>query len=382
MKFATLVLKNLFRSKRRTILTVLSIAVSLFIFSALVSLPTVANHVLADSASSVRIACRTKMGLAYPLPEAYKSKISSTPHVVAVTPDNFFGGIYHEVSDQFPNIAVDPERIDVMWPDRGFSPGGVEEFKKLRTACLVAEGTMKRFQLNVGQQIQLRGASYYPVNVSLTIVGTIAKGPAPSFLVFRRDYLEEIQGRPGRVDNFWVRADSSQAVPGIIEAVNSQFANSSAETQCDSEAVFLGGVIGRFRMFFTLARILGLIIVVTIGLVAANAAAMSIRERRNEIAVMRSIGFRSPLILRLLIAESVVTALAGCVLGCGAAFALLKVFSVTSDVLGPFVGAIQIPPPVLLQTLLAAILIGLLSSYVPARSAVRRSIVEALRVVD
>jgi len=382
VKFTALVLKNLLRSKRRTILTVLSIAVSLFIFSALTSLPTVANRVLADTASSVRIACRTKMGQAYPLPEAYKAKIAETPHVVAVTPDNFFGGIYHEVSDQFPNIAVDPERIDVMWPDWGFSPGGIEQFKKLRTACLVADGTMKRFHLNVGQQIQLRGATYYPVNVSLTIVGTIAKGPAPSFLVFRRDYLEEIEGRPGRVDNFWVRADSSQAVPGIIQSVNAKFANSSAETQCDSEAVFIGGVIGRFRMFFTLARILGLIVVVTIGLVAANAAAMSIRERRNEIAVMRSIGFRSPLILRLLIAESVVTALAGCMLGCGAAFALLKIFSVTSDVLGPFVGAMQIPPPALLETFLAAILIGVLSSYVPARSAARRNIVDTLRVVD
>ena len=189
-------------------------------------------------------------------------------------------------------------------------------------------------------------------------------------------------GRPGRVDNFWVRADSSQAVPEIIRSVNAEFANSSAETQCDSEAVFIGSVIGRFRMFFTLARILGLIVVVTIGLVAANAAAMSIRERRNEIAVMRSIGFRSQLILRLLIAESMVTALAGYWFGCGAAFALLKIFSVSSDVLGPFVGPIQIPPPVRLETVLAAILIGLLSSYVPARSAVRLRIVDALRMVD
>jgi putative ABC transport system permease protein len=382
VKFATLVVKNLLRSRRRAVLTVLSIAISLFVFSALISLPTVANHVLADTASSVRIACRTKMGQAYPLPEAYKAKIAATPHVVAVTPDNFFGGIYHLVSDQFPNIAVDPEQIDVMWPDWGFSPGGIEQFKRLRTACLVAEGTMKRFHLNIGQQIQLRGATYYPVNVSLRIVGTIAKGPAPSFLVFRRDYLEEIEGRPGRVDNFWVRADSSQAVPEIIRSVNDEFANSSAETQCDSEAVFIGSVVARFRMFFTLARILGLIVVVTIGIVAANAAAMSIRERRNEIAVMRSIGFRSQLILRLLIAESIVTALVGCLLGCGAAFALLKIFSVTSDVLGPFVGAIQIPPPVLLETVLVAILIGLLSSFVPARSAVRLRIVDALRMVD
>lgn len=382
MKFIALVLKNLLRSKRRTILTVLSIAVSLFIFSALMSLPTVANHVLADTASSVRIACRTRMGQAYPLPEAYKRKIAGLPHVVAVEPDNFFGGIYHEVSDQFPNIAVDPEQIDVMWPDWGFSPGGVAEFKKLRTACLVADGTMKRFHLNVGQQIQLRGAGYYPFNVSLTIVGTVARGPAPSFLMFRRDYLEEIQGRPGRVDNFWVRADSSAAVPQVIEAVNSQFANSSAETQCDSEAVFLGSVIGRFRMFFVLARVLGLIVVLTIGLVAANAAAMSIRERRSEIAVMRSIGFRASLILQLLVAESVVTALLGCALGSGAAFGLLKIFSVTSDVLGPFVGAVQIPPTVVLQTIVAAVLIGIASSYIPARAASRRKIAAALRIVD
>jgi hypothetical protein len=194
--------------------------------------------------------------------------------VVAVTPDDFFGGIYHDVSDQFPNIAVDPDQIDVMWPDWGFTSGGVEEFKKLRTSCLVADGTMKRFHLNVGQQIQLRGAGYYPVSVVLTIAGTIARGPGPSFLVFRRNYLEELQGRPGRVDNFWVRADSSQAVPGIIQSVNSEFDNSSAETQCDSEAVFLGSIIGRFRTFFTLARLLGLIVVATIGLVAANAAAM------------------------------------------------------------------------------------------------------------
>src|SRR5260370_1676525 len=157
-----LVLKNLFRSKRRTIVTVLSIAVSLFIFSVLVSLPTVANHVMADSGSSVRIACRTKMVQAYPLPEAYKTKIAATPHVVAVTPDNFFGGIYHEVSDQFPNIAVDPEQVDVMWPDWGFSSGGVEGFKKLRTACLGADCTMKRFRLKLPRQLQLRAAGSCP----------------------------------------------------------------------------------------------------------------------------------------------------------------------------------------------------------------------------
>lgn len=380
MTLSALVVKNLFRSRRRTTLTVLSIAVSLFVFSALLSLPSVANQVLADTASSVRIACHTKMGIAYPLPEAYKVPIASTAHVVAVTPSNYFAAIYHDPTDQIPSIAADPEQVATMWSDWGFSPGGVEQFMKQRTAALAAEGTMKHYHFHIGQQIQLRGTTY-PYTVTLTIVGTIARGPAPSFMLFHRDYLEELGGRPGIVDNFWVRADNSRDVPQVIAALNAAFANSSAETQCDSEAAFVGGFIGRIRVFFTLARVFGLIIVITIGLVAANTAAMSIRERRNEIAVMRSIGFPAPTILAMLVSESLVTALIGGLIGCGVAFGLLKVFAVSSGALGPF-GAVHMPTAVLVEALAAAMAIGVLSAYWPARSAARRRIVDALRLVN
>src|SRR5258708_5086552 len=168
-KYLTLIFKNLLRSKRRTILTILSIAVSLFIFPVLVSLPTFANQMLADTVSSVRILCRTKMGLGYPLPEAYKLKIATIPHVVAVAPLVIYGGIYHEASDQFPSVATEAEEID-MWSDWGFT--GVDEFKKIKTACLVAEGTMRRFNLHVGQQIQIPG-HLYPFNGTFTIFGII-----------------------------------------------------------------------------------------------------------------------------------------------------------------------------------------------------------------
>src|SRR5437762_2407220 len=110
-KYLTLIFKNLLRSKRRNILTILSIAVSLFIFSVLVSLPTFANQMLADTTSSVRIICRTKMGLAYPLPVAYKPKIAAIPHVVAVAPLVIYGGIYHEVSDQFQVLLRKRHRL-------------------------------------------------------------------------------------------------------------------------------------------------------------------------------------------------------------------------------------------------------------------------------
>src|SRR5260370_26810750 len=106
-KCLTLIFKNRPRSKRRNILKILSIAVSLFIFSVLVSLPTFANQMLADTASSVRIISRTKMGFAYPLPEAYKPKIATIPHVVAVAALVIYGGIYHQASDPFPSVATE-----------------------------------------------------------------------------------------------------------------------------------------------------------------------------------------------------------------------------------------------------------------------------------
>jgi len=377
-KYALLVFKNLTRSKRRTILTILSIAVSLFIFAVLVSLPTFANQMLADTVSSVRILCRTKMGLGYPLPEAYKVKIATIPHVVAVAPVVIYGGIYHEASDQFPSVATEPDKIDVMWSDWGFS--GVDEFKKIKTACLVAEGTMRRFNLHVGQQIELRG-TIYPFNVTLTIVGTIAKGPVPSFLIFRGDYFEEAAGNPGIAHEFWVRVDDSRVVPEVCAALDNQFANSSAETRSASEAVAVGSFLGRYRIFMKLAEFLGLVVVVAIGLVAANTAAMSIRERRSEIAVMRSIGFPSGVILSLLVGESLIIALSGGAIGCGVAFGLFKVFALNADALGPFV-SLHVPPFVLAETLGVAVLIGVFSAYVPARAAAKRSIVETLRLVD
>jgi putative ABC transport system permease protein len=378
MKYFALVFKNLLRSKRRTFLTVLSIAVSLFIFSALVSLPTVANEILGDTASSTRIATHNKAGLTYNIPIAYKQRVAAVPHVEAVVAESWFGGVYHEVYDQFPNLAVDPEQVDVMWPDWGISKEQFEQFKKIRTACLVGGGTMKRFHLHLGQQIQLKGTAY-PFNVTLTIVGRIS-GKAPSdFLLFRRDYLEEAAGRPGFVGNMWVRVDKPENVPQVIAAIDEGSANSSYETLSESEAAFLGNFMQMYKTFFRMAEVLGFIVVLTIGLVAANTAAMSIRERRGEIAVMRSIGFRSRTILTLLLSESLIIGLLGGLMGCGAAFIILKIFSV--GLTGGPLGSISMPPLVLGEAMVVSALIGILSAIAPASSAARRNIVDALRTV-
>ncbi|HYA34185.1 MAG TPA: FtsX-like permease family protein [Candidatus Binataceae bacterium] len=379
MKYALLVFKNLTRNKRRTVLTIISIAVSLFVFSALVSLPSVANEILADSASSLRVACHNKAGLTYSMPQAYRLKIRSTPHVVAAVAESWFGGIYHDVNDQFPNMAVDADQVDQVFPDWGVTPEEWAAFERLRTACLVGQGTMKRFNLHVGQQIMLRG-TVYPFNITLQIVGYFKQKGPPNFLWFRRDYLEEAAGEPGFVDLFWARVDSAAAVPTVIAALDEKFANSSAETQSESESAFIGSFINDSRAIFHLAEALGIVVVLTIGLVAANTAAMSIRERRSEIAVMRSMGFPSPVILRLLLAESLIIGLAGGLLGCAGAYFALKVLTVGLPAIGGL-SLVRMPALVLLETLVAAAVIGILSALAPARAAARQNIVDALRMV-
>jgi len=378
MKYTALVFKNLIRSKRRTFLTVLSIAVSLFIFSALISIPTVANQILGATASSTRVATHNKAGLAYNIPVSYKQRIATLPHVEAVIAESWFGGVYHEVYDQFPNLAIDPDQVEAMWPDWGIGKESVDQWKKIRTACLVGPGTMKKFGLHVGQQIQLRG-TLYPFNVTLTIVGVTGGKAPPDFLLFRRDYLEEASGRPGIVGNMWVKVDKPESVPQTIAAIDEGFANSSYETLSESEAAFFGSFMESYKTFFRMAELLGFIVVLTIGLVAANTAAMSIRERRSEIAVMRSMGFSSRTILSLLLSESLLIGLIGGVIGCGAAFIVLKVFSVGN--MGGPLGTIRMPPIVLAETLVIAALIGVCSAIVPASSAARRNIVDALRTV-
>jgi putative ABC transport system permease protein len=379
VKYLALIFKNLGRSKRRTILTILSIGVSLFIFAVLISVPAIANKAVADTASSVRLICTNKAGMTYSLPVAYRARIAAIPHVQAVIVQSWFGGIYHDFSDEFPNLAIDSDQVGVMWPDWNISPQALEDFQKIRTAALVGSGTMRRFHLHLGQQIMLR-SPIYRFNLTLKIVG-VTGGKAPAnFLVFRRDYLEETLGRPGFVGDIVVRVDNSARVPEVIAAIDRQFANSSAETRTESDGAFMGGLLEGYRTLFWYAEVLGVIVVLTIALVAANTAAMAIRERRNEIAVMRAIGFSSPLVMALVIAEAILIGIIGGLIGCTGALFTLKLLSAYANAIGLVEGA-SIPAGVVIETMAVAILIGFISAYFPARSAARRDIVDALRTV-
>ncbi|HKN13038.1 MAG TPA: ABC transporter permease [Candidatus Binatus sp.] len=381
MNYLSLVLRNLTRNKRRTILTMLSITVSVFIFASLISLPGLLNQVLRDRANSLRLICHSKASLLYMLPESYRRRIETLPHVQAVAAYSVFLATYQDPNQQLGVLAVDDDHIRDIFPDWDVSAETEHEFESMRTAALVATNLMKVYRWKVGQTIMLRG-TMYPVDLQLTIVGVLNEDAAGPRIIFRRDYMEELLGRPGTANLFWVKVDSSKSSPEVIAAIDEMFANSQYETATETEVALIKNQIGsNLSLMLNGAKFLAAIVMFTIALVAANTAAMGVRERRHEMAVMRAIGFtRNSIILRILV-EGLIVGVTGGALGCVLALLGFDLLPRVSGALGPLALAMTLEPRMVVYSFLIAALIGAASGFIPATLATRGDISTELRAV-
>ena len=380
MNYLSLVLRNLTRNKRRTILTSLSITVSVFIFASLISLPGLINQVLRDRATSLRLITHSKASLFYMLPESYRRRIETVPHVEAVAAYSVFLATYRDPTEQLGVLAVDDDHIHDIFPDWEVSAEAEHEFQSMRTAALVATNLMKVYRWRVGQTIMLRG-TMYPVDLQLTIVGVLSEAGAGPRIIFRRDYMEELLGRPGTANLFWVKVDSSRSSPEVIAAIDEMFANSPNETATETEVALIKNQIGNLGLLLNGAKFLATIVIFTIGLVAINTAAMAVRERRHEMAVMRAIGFtRNSIIGRILI-EGLIVGITGGALGCGLAYLGFDLWPRVSGALGPLALAMTLSPRIVAYSFLIATLIGAVSGFIPATLATRGDIATELRAI-
>jgi putative ABC transport system permease protein len=381
MKYLSLVLRNLTRNKRRTILTMLSITLSVFVFASLISLPGLLNQILRDRANSRRLITHSKASLLYTLPESYRRRIETLPHVEAVAAYSVFIATYRDPNRQLGVLAVDDDHIPEVFPDWDVSAETDYQFKTLRTAALVATNLMKLYKWKVGQLIILRGMQY-PVDLQLTIVGELNEQASGPRIIFRRDYMEELLGRPGTANLFWVKIDSSSSAPEVIAAIDEMFANSENETATETEVALIKNQIGsNLGLMLNGAKFLAAIVIFTIGLVAANTAAMAVRERRHEIAVMRAIGFTRGSIVARILVEGLIVGVSGGAFGCVLAYLGFELLPRVAGTLGPLALAMTLQPRIIVYSFTIAALIGAVSGFIPATLATRGDISTELRAV-
>jgi putative ABC transport system permease protein len=379
-KLLPLLVRNIPRNPRRTLLTVISIAVSIFIFAGLMALPTLVSQILRDRANSLRLVVASKAGYFYNLPYAYRRRIQSVPHVEIVSGETIFMATYRDPADQVPAVAIDPESIGELFSDWDIAPEAAARFGELRTGALVGDTLLSRFRWRVGDQIILHGISL-PVDIQLTIVGRLSASTAAFLIVFRRDLLDEALRRPGTVNIFWVKVDRSRFIPAVIQDIDRTFANSPSETQSQSELTASQNRVGEMRILFDGARLLAAIVVVAIGLVAVNTAAMEVRERRREMAIMRALGFTRAAVVGMVVMEGFVIGLAGGLIGCAGAYVGLKFLPYASRSLGILAYAIVMPASSIISGVLTATAIGLVSSLFPALFATHNDIASDIRAL-
>jgi len=386
VSYPLLVWRNLFRHPLRTLFTTLSIGLSIFLVCAVLTLPAAMERILTRVGSSVRISVRHEAGLTYWLPFAFVHKVRGLPGVAGVNHFSWFGGIYDEPKNQFPNFGIDPSAVSAVWPDYKIDPRALERFQKIRNACLVGQQTMRKFDWHVGQDITLRG-TIFPVNLTLQIVGTIPEGSGnPLVLWLNREYLAEAmapQGGLNGVGMIWIRADAPEHVEGVMRTVNDLFRNSEAQVTAETEKSFFSSFFGSFRTFMRLIMAVGVLVVGAVVLIAANTSAMGVRERIPEIAVLKSLGFgRRPILLALL-AESGSVALLGGLAGAGTAWVVFSALARAgatgySQLLGPL-GQFQMSATVFAEGVTVALVVGLVAGFVPAWNGARLGVVDALR---
>jgi putative ABC transport system permease protein len=379
----TLIRRNLGRNRVRTLLTTLAVGFSIFLVCAVMTLPSVRDSILNRSANVLRLSIHHKAGLTYMLPLAYVQRVRVLPHVVGVNHWSWYGGMYKEPKDLFPNFAIDPETVGEVWPDYGWDPTVLEAFKHTRNGALVGARTMKKFNWKVGDEVALRGG-VFPVNLTFKIIGEIPSPGNPVVLWFPRQYLEEAMqpyGGFGKIGMLWVRVDRPENMNTVMAAIDDLFRNSEAETASETERSFFANFLSSFDGLINVIMIVGFLVVAAIVLIAANTAAMSVRERIGEVAVLKTIGFRRRTVFVLLLSEGVLIAIVGGVIGAVPAYLILNAGNSSwSPFLGPL-GMFIMPISVMIQGLFLALLVGFLSGIIPARGAAQLNVATALRQI-
>ena len=384
LRYLPLVLKNSLRNRRRSILTVLSIAASLTLLGVLMAMYHAFYFSEPSPESALRLITINRISLANVMPASYLERIRTVAGVREVMISQWFGGIYrdNDFKNFFARFAVEPEKVFTTNPEYRVPEDQKKAFIAERTACLAGRPLAERYGWKLGDKITILG-DIFPVNLEFTLRAIYDAPRDNENLLFHYQYLRESLpgGRQDKVSAFVVLAGSTEAVPRIAREIDAMFRNAPDQTLTQTERAFelsFLGYLGNVKLF--LLAVCGAV-TFTLLLVSGNTIAMSVRERVREIGILKTLGFTPGSILGIILSESIVIALTGAVLGLGIAAGLCA-FIRQGPITFVDLKALHMPPPVIGLGLLLAVFIGLSSSIVPAWNASRRPIVDCLRFTD
>ena len=381
MKFLWLVFAHLLRSKRRTFLTVSSIAIALFLFCALRTVMTSLDAGIRAS-DDTRLVVRHAASLVFPLPLAYRDRLLQIPGVTRVGYGNWFGGYYQDPKNNFTQFAVDVESFFDLYPEVLLPAAERSAFEAERTACIAGQALVDKYGWKIGDVIPITG-TIFPGTWPLTLRG-IYKAATPdadeNAIFFNWEFVNESipEGRRDFVGIYWIKIASASDAPAVSARVDALYENSARPTKTETEKAFNAGFISMMGNVSLLLTILGSAIVFAIMLVTINTMMMAARERTTEIAILKTIGFSDGLVLGLTAAESMLVSLAGGLLGCGVAAVLFRRLDFTA---GGMIPNFRMLPETFLMGVGLAVVMGILSGAAPAFLAARLQIAGALRKV-
>jgi putative ABC transport system permease protein len=383
MKFRGLIFANLFRKKIRLLLTIGSFAVALFLFAFLGVVKSAFSRGT-EVAGADRLVVVNRIGLIQTMPVSYADKIATIPGVKAITHNNWFGGVYQDERNFFPQFAIDPENhrkvmTEFIVPDDQWG-----NFLKDRQGCIAGAKTAKRFGWKVGDRIPIKNSLYgnpktWEFNLDGIYHNERPGGDETQFWL-QYKYLDESMpdNYKGQIGWYVLKLDTPDDAIRVAKAIDSKFANSSQETKTETESAFAAGFAKQLGNIQFLILSIGSVVFFTLLLVTGNTMAISVRERIAELAVLKAIGFSDRSVLFLVLGESLVIALVGGLLGLGLAMLAIPVLGAALTGLLP---TLILSPAILTVGLVTALFVGIISGILPGIGAMRMRVVNALRRV-
>jgi putative ABC transport system permease protein len=380
VRFLPLLLANLTRRKLRTLLTVGSFAVALFLLGLLVAVRAAFNQGV-DVAQADRLVVTNKTSFIQPLPFSARDRIARTPGVRALTYANWFGGVYQEPKNFFAQFAIDPEGWPAVYDEFVVPQDQWAAFLADRQGAIAGKATADRYGWKIGDRIPIQG-SIYPGEWQFNLRGVYTgKKPNDDLTQFWFQWKYMNEKAPDYVRDFigWfvVRVEKDAAPATVARAIDVQFENSAFESRSQSESAFMQGIVTQFGNIEFLISAIGSVVFFTLLLVTGNTMAMSVRERTGELAVLKTVGFGDGFVLAIVLAESLLVAALGGALG----LLLARLMILGGDPTGGLLPGFHVPTGGLVLGFGLALAVGLLAGLFPALTAARLRVAEALRRV-